>query len=109
MDELVFPQAARLFRSDKNELVQLVFGSDYMNPATTVRNVLAHNIVGLYFVYDPGLRIMTMYIAAKGDEGENANAIPAAWPSDIAGELPGGLQSGTEVTLVNRVNWRVRN
>ena len=104
LDEVVYPQAARLYRSDNNELVQIVFGADYTNPSTNIKNVLARNIVGLHFAYDPELRIVTMYIAAKGDEGGLKNSAYDEWPDDVAGPLPTGSR-----IVVNRVDWRIRN
>ena len=104
VDEVVFPQVARLFRSADNELVQIIFGADYTNPSTNTRNVLAHNIMGLHFTYDPELRIVTMYIAAKGEESRLNISPPDGWPDDIADPLPAGSR-----LVVSRVNWRVRN
>jgi len=104
IDEVVFPMAARLFRGANDELVQIVFGSDFTDPSTNKRNVLAHNIVGLHFAYDPELRIVTMYIAAKGEESGLHNSPPDEWPDDIAPPLPAGSR-----IVVNRVNWRIRN
>jgi prepilin-type N-terminal cleavage/methylation domain-containing protein len=104
LDEVCLPQVARLYRSEEGELVQLVFGSDYENNSTTTRNVLAHNIAGLHFTYDPQLRLLSMYIAARGEEGNLHNVVSTdVWPS-FAGELPRDRR-----LVVNRIDWRIRN
>jgi prepilin-type N-terminal cleavage/methylation domain-containing protein len=104
LDEVCLPQVARLYLNDDGELVQLVFGSDYEDGATATRNVLARNIVGLHFTYDPQLRLLSMYIAARGEEGNLDNVVSAdVWPS-FAGELPRDRR-----LVVNRIDWRIRN
>jgi hypothetical protein len=103
LDEVCLPQIARLYLNDNGELVQLVFGSDYENASTTRQNVLAHNIAGLHFTYDPHLRLLSMYIAAQGEEGNVHGISPDPWPS-FADALPVGRR-----LVVNRIDWRIRN
>jgi hypothetical protein len=103
LDEACLPQVARLYLNDNGELVQLIFGSDYENAATARQNVLAHNIVGLHFTYDPRLRVLSMYIAAQGEEGNVHEISHDPWPS-FADALPVGRR-----LVINRIDWRIRN
>jgi hypothetical protein len=102
LDEVFLLQVARLYRNDRNEMVQLVFGSDYTNPATTTKKILAHNIVGLHFTSDPTLRLLTMHIAAQGEEARSG-ADAAGWPA-FAEPLPKGRRF-----VVEQADWRIRN
>jgi len=104
MDEIFLPRVSRIFLDDQNRVVQHVFGSDYDYADTTKINLLAHGIAGLYFVYEPDARILSMYIASQGDARVN-NAPSVEWPI-FAGSLP---HAGQRRHLVNRIDWRIRN
>ncbi|MDR3264484.1 MAG: prepilin-type N-terminal cleavage/methylation domain-containing protein [Synergistaceae bacterium] len=110
LDEIHLIQAARLFRNERDELVQIVFGSDYADASTGVRNVLAHNVVGLQFVYNPVSRALTMYIASRGNERDNLTRTgtgqPSVWPSWLPRLASGDLAYRISV---KSVTWRIRN
>jgi hypothetical protein len=110
LDEIHLIQAARLFRNDRGELVQIVFGSDYTDASTGVRNVLAHNVAGLQFVYNPVSRALTMYIASRGNDRDNLTGTgtgqPSGWPSWLPPLASGDLAYRISV---KSVTWRIRN
>ncbi|MDR1874792.1 MAG: type II secretion system GspH family protein [Synergistaceae bacterium] len=101
LEEVFLLQAARLYRNAQHELVQLIFE----DPATTTEKILAHNIVGLHFAYDPVRRILSMYVAAEGQEtGLNVGGVTSSdWPA-FAAPL-----SGSHRFVVERIDWRIRN
>ncbi|MDR1978549.1 MAG: type II secretion system GspH family protein [Synergistaceae bacterium] len=103
LDEVCLPQAARLYLNGHGEVVQLVFGADYEDSLTTATNILAHNIAGLHFMYDPELRILTMFIAAQGEERFAGAPAASGWPS-FAAPL-----SDDRRLVINRIDWRIRN
>ena len=109
IEEVHLIQTARLFLNSDNELIQLIFGSDYTNSATETQRVLARNIIGLHFSYDDRLRILTMYVAARGSQrdAETATGTPPGWP-DFAPPLA-ARDTGNYRILVNQVRWRIRN
>jgi prepilin-type N-terminal cleavage/methylation domain-containing protein len=105
LDEIHLIQAARLFRNDDNELVKVVFDT-----AESVESeVLAHNVVGLHFTYNPVSRLLTMYIAARGTEADapgHARAQPRNWPS----WLPPIADSDLRYRILTKnLTWRIRN
>jgi hypothetical protein len=108
LDEIHLLQAARLYLSPDGELTQVVFGRDYTDPSTNVTNVLARGVVGLQFTYNPDLRLLTMYIAAQGNE-ENiitADAQPNGWPTWLPPLPSDALQHRV---AVKAITWRIRN
>jgi hypothetical protein len=110
LDEVHLIQAARLYRNARDELVQIVFGSDYTDASTETRNVLAHNIVGLQFVCNPVSRALTMYIASRGSERDSLTRTgtgqPTSWPSWLPPITPENLSYRISVKAVT---WRIRN
>jgi hypothetical protein len=98
LDEIHLMRAARLFR-ENNELVRV-------NLAGGGREVLARNIVGLQFEYDPDDSILTMYIAAQGLVGGAAGRSTPDWP------WPDNplVDTRRDVRVVMRtLSWRIRN
>jgi prepilin-type N-terminal cleavage/methylation domain-containing protein len=108
LDEVHLVQAARLYRNARNELVQVVFGADYADASTSTHNVLAHNIVGLQFSYNPVSSVLTMYTASRGNEKENSarTAQPSGWPSWLPPITPENLSYRIST---KSVTWRIRN
>jgi prepilin-type N-terminal cleavage/methylation domain-containing protein len=105
LDELHLIQAARLFRNDDNELVRVVFDT----ASSFVSEVLAHNVVGLHFTYNPDSRLLTMYIAARGTEADGAGhgqAQPKTWPSWLPPIASADLRHRV---LTKNLTWRIRN
>jgi hypothetical protein len=104
LDEIHLIQAAHLFRNDRNELVRVVFDT-----ATSFKSeVLARNVVGLGFAYDPDSRLLTMYIAARGTEVDGTGhrpAQPQGWPS----RLPIDPSDLRYRILTKSLTWRIRN
>ncbi|MDR1048304.1 MAG: prepilin-type N-terminal cleavage/methylation domain-containing protein [Synergistaceae bacterium] len=109
LDEVHLVQAARVFLdSTRHELVQVLFGSDYKNSSANDRRVLARDIVGLYFLYEPETRLLTMYVAARGQQAHPTAGAGVAdgWPG-FADPLPAdALQRRV---IVHSVTWRIRN
>jgi hypothetical protein len=105
LDEIHLIQAARLFRNAGNELVRVVFDT----ASSSESEVLAHNVVGLHFTYNPTSRLLTMYIAAKGMERDgvgNSPAQPTTWPS----WLPPIAASDLRYRILTKtLTWRIRN
>ncbi|MDR1979617.1 MAG: type II secretion system GspH family protein [Synergistaceae bacterium] len=105
LDEIHLIQAARLFRNDQNELVRVVFDTE----SSSVSDVLAHNVVGLYFTYNPVSRLLTMYIAARGMEADgtgHGQGQPQTWPS----WLPPIASSDLRYRILTKnLTWRIRN
>jgi prepilin-type N-terminal cleavage/methylation domain-containing protein len=109
LDEIHLVQTMRLYRNSRGELVRVIFGEDYTNSAGRVEEVLARNIVALQFLYNPSTRLLTVYMAARGQEVEWAGASGrqiAGWPS----KLPPLSSSDTRYRIVTKnLSWRVRN
>lgn len=111
LDEIHLMQAARIFRDPDSLELRRVIMTEH-NPAATVfpHEVLARNVVGLQFTFDPGAGVLTMFIAARGNErnpiGVQNGQQPRAWPSwlpDIAAE-------DTQFRIVVKtLTWRIRN
>ncbi|MDR1875447.1 MAG: hypothetical protein LBQ90_10615 [Synergistaceae bacterium] len=108
LDEVHLLQAARLYLSPDGELVQVIFGSDYTDESTSTIDVLAHNIVGLQFAYNAASRLLTMYIAARGNE-RDAVAVktqPGGWPSWLP---PIASDALSYRVATKAITWRIRN
>jgi hypothetical protein len=105
LDEIHLIQAARLFRNNQNELVRVVFDTE----ASSESDVLAHNVVGLHFTYNPVSRLLTMYIAARGMEADgtgHGQGQPQTWPS----WLPPIASSDLRYRILTKnLTWRIRN
>ena len=108
-EEVHLLQAARIYLDTQSEeLVQLIFGSDFTDAAKNTRKVLARNIVGLYFSFDPEMRLLTMYVAARGSDSHPVvrTEQPAGWPSFAP---PLSHEARRYRILVNTLIWRIRN
>ncbi|MDR2179576.1 MAG: type II secretion system GspH family protein [Synergistaceae bacterium] len=105
LDEIHLIQAAHLFRNGRNELVRVVFDT----PSSFTSDVLAHNVVGLAFTYNPDSRLLTMYIAARGAEADavgHSPAQPKSWPSWLP---PIAAHDLRYRILTKNLTWRIRN
>jgi len=112
LDEVHLMQVGRLYRSQHpdpspNELRRVILDVPDDNLPS---EVLARNIVGLQFVFDPDSRLLTMFIAARGNErnpvGVRSGTQPSAWPNwlpDIAAEYTNFR------IVVKNISWRIRN
>jgi hypothetical protein len=107
LDEIHLLQAARLYLSPNGELTQVIFGKDYTDPSTNRVDILARGVVGLQFVYNPDSRLLTMYMAARGNE-DNAGARtpPSGWPSWLPPIPSDALRNRVAVKVIT---WRIRN
>jgi type II secretory pathway pseudopilin PulG len=105
-EEVHLVQACRLYLQG-DELIQEFFDTGVQS-SDLARKVLAQGIVGLYFTFDPEKRLVTMYVAARGDNprfsGDSAS--PANWPG-FAPPLP--AEARKYRTLTGSMRWRVRN
>jgi hypothetical protein len=105
LDEIHLIQAARLFRNNDNELVRVVFDT----PSSFTSDVLAHNVVGLHFSYNPDSRLLTMYMAAGGTELDGVGHIreqPKNWPSWLP---PINSDDLRRRIVTKSLTWRIRN
>jgi hypothetical protein len=105
LDEIHLLQAARLFRNDQNELVRVVFDTE----SSFVSDVLARNVVGLHFTYNPASRLLTMYMAARGAEADgvgHSRGQPKTWPSWLP---PIASHDLRHRILTKNLTWRIRN
>ena len=104
IDEIHMLQAARLFRSENNELVRFVFTGSGGS-----REVLARNIVGLQFAFNPASRLLTMYIASRGYERNpsGGHGQPNAWPTLPFEQLD--PEDTSFRIVVKTLTWRIRN
>ena len=121
-DEFHSVQACRIFLNDKAELVQEIYGSNFLpdpgevfSKSSTVK-VLAHNIAGVCFVYDSERRLLTMYIAARGItplDGGHQNVQPRSWPvvldTDVNNRIKLSSDDMAYRVLVESKTWRIRN
>jgi hypothetical protein len=108
-EELYVIQACRLYINTKRELVQEIFGSDYTSSAAAANtvNILARNVAGMFFRFDQGNRLLTMYLAiAGGDASPPAGGTPISWPS-FATPLPSW--ASRRRIEAQSITWRIRN
>lgn len=105
-EEVHVPQACRIFVRD-DELRQQFYESN----SNTSTRVLARGIAGVFFKYNPKMRLVTMYIAAKGRDpipvGKQAPGLPDRWPSFAASAISAADQRYR--LLVESITWRIRN
>jgi hypothetical protein len=113
LDEIHLIQAARLYRNANNELVRVTFGSNYtddpddLNPNDNTEDILARNVVGLHFIYNPESRLLTMFIATRGQEEDGLNkASGPLWPSLLPPIDSAHL--GYRISTKS-LTWRIRN
>ena len=100
MDEIFLLQVSRIFL-DGQRVMKVDFAYDNAGNLTPNVTPLAGNIAGLYFIYDPNLRMLSMYIASRGESIVQTPSVE--WP-DEAPDLPANRR-----IVVNRVDWRIRN
>jgi len=104
LDEAHLMQAARLYRdANTNRLMQVIFGENYEAAGA---EPLAQNIVGLQFAYNPTERLLTMYIAARGQEIDPGAGRGAVWPSWLP---PLDARDTRYRIVVKTLTWRIRN
>ncbi|MDR2179220.1 MAG: type II secretion system GspH family protein [Synergistaceae bacterium] len=108
-EEVHLVQACRLYL-DHGTLVQEFFDTGYANASDRVKVDVAQGIVGLYFTFDAERRLLTMHIAARGNDpmpvGKKAS-IPLAWPN-----YPGAAIASADLhyrVLTSTMTWRIRN
>ena len=110
LDEVHLIQGARLYRNANNELVRVIFGTDYNTAGGVVTEVLARNVVGLQFTYNPISRLLTLYIAVRGNEvspaGYNNPNQPNGWAPWLPPIAPNDLRYRV---LAKSLTWRIRN
>ncbi|MDR1977284.1 MAG: hypothetical protein LBQ42_00965 [Synergistaceae bacterium] len=106
LDEVHLLQVARLYLEDE-ELKQVIFGADYENPDDNTIQVLGRRIVGLHFTYRPDTRLLTMYIAARGEERLGPEReLPSGWPSWLP---PLSSEARRYRLAAKSITWRIRN
>jgi hypothetical protein len=105
-EEVHLVQSCRLYLKS-GDLIQEFFDTG-LQPEGRVGKVIARSVAGLYFTFNPEKRLVTMYIAARGNtlraSGESAS--PSDWP-EFAPSIPASDQKYPLVTGVMR--WRIRN
>ena len=108
-EEIHMPQAARIYVRD-NQLIQEIFRDNFLSASNSVRNVLARNVLAVYFKFDPEARLLTMYIAMRGSDplpvGKKPG-MPEKWPSFAASVLDS--KDLRYRILVESMTWRIRN
>ena len=125
-EEIYLIKAARVFVNENHQLVQEIFGEDISNfgngtietSSTSTVRILAENIAGVAFFFDPAGRTLTMHIAAFGSQldptGGGAGGVqPAGWPLTDDSTVNSRISLPTEllnrrIVLGSRV-WRIRN
>jgi hypothetical protein len=108
-EELYTVQACRLYVNERRELVQEIFGANYMSSAETANtvNILTHNVAGMFFRFDQENRLLTMYLAIMGEEVVPADVGgAAAWPP-FASPLP--PEASRRRVEAQSITWRIRN
>jgi len=108
LDEIHLMQAARIYRDAASNELRRVVLTEHNPAATFSHEVLARNVVGLQFAFDPESRILTMFMAARGNErnpaiGSGQFNWPAWLPDQIAAE------DALFRIVVKTLSWRVRN
>jgi prepilin-type N-terminal cleavage/methylation domain-containing protein len=108
-EEVHLVQACRLYL-EHDILVQEFFDTGYAADTNRVKVELARGIVGLYFTFDAERRLLTMYIAARGNDampvGKKAS-LPLVWPN-----YPEAAIASADLhyrVLTNAMTWRIRN
>jgi hypothetical protein len=106
-EEVYGVRVARLYVDQNRRLVQEVFGSDFTDGDTSRINILAYNVAGMYFRFDVRNRLLTMYLAMRGEELDSAaRGTPPAWPSFAA---PFSEADKRFRIITQSMTWRIRN
>jgi hypothetical protein len=112
-EEVHLIQSASLFVNDDNELIQRVFMGKPTASGGSVDKVLARNIAGVCFRFDPDSRLLTFYVAAFGENviPPDQRALPAAWPAIAtpAQYFKNAARVLQHRILVESMIWRIRN
>ena len=107
MEEVHRVRAARL-RVASGDLIQELYETPPQNRPSRVR-VLARNIVGAWFRFNPKDRILTFSLAARGLNvtlAERASGVrPRGWPAGA----PNIREGRNHRILVESMTWRIRN
>ena len=107
MEEVHRVRAARL-RVASGDLIQELYETPPQNRPSRVR-VLARNIVGAWFRFNPKDRILTFSLAARGLNvtlAERASGVrPQGWPAGA----PNIREGRNHRILVESMTWRIRN
>jgi len=118
LDEIHLLQAARIYRdAASNELRRVILTEPVVPGVIFSHDVLARNVVGLQFAFDPQSRILTMFAAARGNDrnpiGIQRGQQPGGWPSwlppigfDGPNDDPNNLNYRI---VVKTLTWRIRN
>ncbi|MDR1978473.1 MAG: prepilin-type N-terminal cleavage/methylation domain-containing protein [Synergistaceae bacterium] len=113
-EEVHLIQSASLFVNDNNELIQRVFMGNPKTAGESFDKVLARNIAGVCFRFDPDSRLLTLYIAAFGanDVPADQRGLPPLWPNTIA-PYADYFKNADQVMrrriIVESMIWRIRN
>jgi hypothetical protein len=104
-EEVHLVRFCRLYLKD-GELIQEFFDTG-LQPADRVSKVIAKGIAGLYFTFDPEKRLVTMYIAARGNTpASGGSASPPDWPEFASPISASDLKYRI---LTGIIRWRIRN
>jgi len=118
LDEIHLLQAARIYRdAASNELRRVILTEPVVPGVFFSHEVLARNVVGLQFAFDPESRVLTMFAAARGNDrnpiGIQRGQQPGAWPNwlppigfDGPNDDPNNLNYRI---VVKTLAWRIRN
>ena len=120
-EEIYLVKAARVFVNGRNQLVQEIYGDDFNDSpaletaASSFVRILAENIAGVVFMFDPAGRTLTMHIAAMGVSPRPATGAavvqPPNWPivsEDANNSLLSDDALERRIVVGNRT-WRIRN
>lgn len=108
LEEVHLPMAARVYLRD-HQLIQVIFGENIHNSAQAVaaKHVLINNVAAVYFKFEAGRRLLTMYVATFGrDIQDVSEGGVARWPA-FAPPIPTELRRRRFV--VESLTWRIRN
>ena len=105
LDDIHLIQAARLYLHPDRELRRVFLTT----PGNQPEEVLARNVVGLLFVHNRASRLLTMHIAARGNERN-----PPGWRlnrdllhPDLSAQIT--AEDALFRIVVKRLTWRIRN
>lgn len=123
-EEIHLVKAARVFVNSNHQLVQEIYGDNFNDAPTaetatsSTLRLLAENVAGVVFIFDPSGRALTMHIATMGAEVHPergaAHTQPATWPV-----VDGNPTVNNKIALSGDVlqrrlvvgsrTWRIRN
>lgn len=106
LDEVHLMQAARVYRNPATRELRRSYFSTPGGPATRYE-VLASNVVGLQFAFDPERRVLMMFVAARGNERNPSIGVgQLTWPT----WLPEISAEDRQFRIVTKtLTWRLRN